>query len=346
MRAQAFKQALKEFQNDNTIDLQKRTDEIFNKRILQFEKEREENLLSGINKLADKNSDIATRYNEWASKEADEKQAIREEADRILEELKKEQSEREKQAKNVKPSVLNRNDEIKKKIEEAEQAKKIEDIEAAKKRAETLRRANYRKEKTLYDDRQRKLNNFVEQLASINEMENKHVQNNRTSSIKRTQVQNQNVSSSNIRSETSIPERVVIKEVESTPIPKKEEKPVQALVPKKQKPSFMERIHSFGTKVSEAAMTAYEMLTFKHNRDVAVGKRKERTVSPAEASNAYEKNMKYKEYDNSKSNFDVRSKNENKPTSFEEYLAKVDERAAMEAMKSKSKNEKGRERGA
>lgn len=341
MRAQAFKQALKEFQNDNTIDLQKRTDEIFNKRILQFEKEREENLLSGINKLADKNSDIDTRYNEWASKEADEKQAIREEADRILEELKKEQREKEKQVKNVKPSVLNRNDEIKKKIEEAKQAKKLEDMQATKRRAEALRRANYSKEKTRYDDRQGKLNNFVEQLASINEMENKHVQNNRTSSIKRTQVQNQNVSSSNIRRETPIPERVIIKEVEPTPIPKKEEKPVQALVPKKQKPSFMDRIHSFGTKVSEAAMTAYEMLTFKHNRDVAVGKRKERAVSPAEASRAYEKSMKY---DNSESTFDVRSKNENKPTSFLEHLqAKADEKAAINAMNSKSKNEQSRD---
>lgn len=103
----------------------------------------------------------------------------------------------------------------------------------------------------------------------------------------------------------------------------------------------------WGTKVSEAAVAAYEMFTFKHNRDVAVGKRKERPISPAEASNAYEKNMNYMEYDNSKSNFDVRSKNENRTTSFSEHLqAKADEKAAMEAMKSKSKNEKGREIGA
>lgn len=342
----AFDRTLEEYKKDNTIDFQKRKEEIIKEELLELKRkmqEREEkDLLSGINKLVDKNSDIPARYNEWASKEADEKQAIREEADRILEELKKEQREKEKQAKNVKPSVLNRNDEIKKKIEEAKQAKELEDMQATKRRAEALRRANYSKEKTRYDDRQGKLNNFVEQLASINEMENKHVQNNRTSSIKRTQVQNQNVSSSNIRRETPIPERVVIKEVEPTPIPKKEEKPVQALVPKKQKPSFMDRIHSFGTKVSEAAMTAYEMLTFKHNRDVAVGKRKERAVSPAEASRAYEKSMI--NYSNSQPKIDVRSKNENKTTSFLEHLhAKADEKAAIDAMNSKSKNEQSRD---
>lgn len=341
----AFDRTLEEYKKDNTIDFQKRKDEIIKEELLKLKKkmqEREEkDLLSGINNLVDRNSDINARYNECASKEADEKQAIREEADRILEELKKEQREKEKQAKNVKPSVLNRNDEIKKKIEEAKQAKKLEDMQATKRRAEALRRANYSKEKTRYDDRQGKLNNFVEQLTSINEMENKHVQNNRTSSIKRTQVQNQNVSSSNIRSQNPIPERVVIKETE--PAPKKEEKPVQALVPKKQKLSFMDRIHSFGTKVSEAAITAYEMLTFKHNRDVAVGKRKERAVSPAEASRAYEKSMKY---DNSESTFDVRSKNgnKNKTTPFFEHLqAKADEKAAIDAMNSKSKNEQSRD---
>lgn len=339
MRAQAFKQALKEFQNDNTIDLQKRTDEIFNKRILQFEKEREENLLSGINKLADRNSNIDERYKDLISEEAKEKLAIRKEADRILEELKKEQREKEKQAKNVKPSVLNRNDEIKKKIEEAKQAKKLEDMQATKRRAEALRRTNYSKEKKRYDDRQGKLNNLVEQLPLINKTQNVPIQDNRTSSVQRTQVQNPSVRPSNIRSQNPIPERVVIKEAE--PTPKKEEKPVQALVPKKQKPSFMDRIHSFGTKVSEAAITAYEMLTFKHNRDVAVGKRKERAVSPAEASRAYEKSMKY---DNSESTFDVRSKNENKTTSFFEHLqAKADEKAAIDAMNSKSKNEQSRD---
>ena len=105
----------------------------------------------------------------------------------------------------------------------------------------------------------------------------------------------------------------------------------------------MDRIHSFGTKVSEAAITAYEMLTFKHNRDVAVGKRKERAVSPAEASRAYEKSMKY---DNSESTFDVRSKNgnKNKTTPFFEHLqAKADEKAAIDAMNSKSKNEQSRD---
>ena len=99
----------------------------------------------------------------------------------------------------------------------------------------------------------------------------------------------------------------------------------------------------WGTKVSEAAVAAYEMFTFKHNCDVTVGKRKERPISPAEASNAYEKNMI--NYSNSQPNFDVRSKNENKTTSFEEYLVKVDERVAMESMKSKSKNEKSRDSG-
>lgn len=345
----AFDRTLEEYKKDNTIDFQKRKEEIIKEELLELKRkmqEREEkDLLSGINKLVDKNSDIPARYNEWASKEADEKQAIREEADRILEELKKEQREKEKQAKNVKPSVLNRNDEIKKKIEEAKQAKELEDMQATKRRAEALRRANYTKEKKRYDDRQGKLNNLVEQLPLINKTQNVPIQDNRTSSVQRTQVQKPSVSSSNIRSENPIPERVVIKEAE--PTPKKEEKPIQALVPKKQKPSFMDRIHSFGTKVSEAAITAYEILTFKHNRDVAVGKRKERTVSPAEASNAYEKNMNYMEYDNSKPNFDVRSKNENKTTPFFEHLqAKADEKAAMEAMKSKSKNEKGREIGA
>lgn len=94
----------------------------------------------------------------------------------------------------------------------------------------------------------------------------------------------------------------------------------------------------WGTKVSEAAVAAYEMLTFKHNRDVAVGKRKERAVSPAEASNAYEKNM---DYYSSKATFDVRSKGENNPISFREYLqSKADEKAAIDAMRSKSKDEK------
>lgn len=343
----AFDRTLEEYKKDNTIDFQKRKEEIIKEELLELKRkmqEREEkDLLSGINKLVDKNSDIPARYNEWASKEADEKQAIREEADRILEELKKEQREKEKQAKNVKPSVLNRNDEIKKKIEEAKQAKELEDMQATKRRAEALRRANYTKEKKRYDDRQGKLNNLVEQLPLINKTQNVPIQDNRTSSVQRTQVQNPSVHPSNIRSQTPIPERVVIKEAEPAPIPKSEEKPVQALVPKKQKPSFMDRIHSFGTKVSEAAIIAYEMLTFKHNRDVAVGKRKERAVSPAEASRAYEKSMKY---DNSESTFDVRSKNENKTTSFFEHLqAKADEKAAIDAMNSKSKNENTRNSG-
>ena len=341
----AFDRTLEEYKKDNTIDFQKRKEEIIKEELLELKKkmqEREEkDLLSGINKLADINSDIDARYKDLISEKAKEKLAIREEADRIFEELKKQQREREIQSKKVKPSVLNRDDEIKRKIEEEKEARKLEDMQATKRRAEALRRANYSKEKTRYDDRQGKLNNFVEQLTSINEMENKHVQNNRTSSIKRTQVQKPSVHPSNIRSQTSIPERVVIKEAE--PAPKKEEKPVQALVPKKQKPSFMDRIHSFGTKVSEAAITAYEMLTFKHNRDVAVGKRKERAVSPAEASRAYEKSMKY---DNSESTFDVRSKNgnKNKTTPFFEHLqAKADEKAAIDAMNSKSKNEQSRD---
>lgn len=366
----AFDRTLEEYKKDNTIDFQKRKEEIIKEELLELKRkmqEREEkDLLSGINKLVDKNSDIPARYNEWASKEADEKQAIREEADRILEELKKEQREKEKQAKNVKPSVLNRNDEIKKKIEEAKQAKKLEDMQATKRRAEALRRANCSEAIKRYEDRQEKLTNFVKQLASINEMENKHVQNNRTSSIKRTQVQNQNVSSSNIRSETSIPERVVIKETEPAPnreektapipkeeekfTPKTEEKTVQETALTTQKLSLIEHFQKWGKKVadkfSEATITAYEMLTFKHNRDVAVGKRKERTVSPAEASNAYEKNMNYIEYDNSKPNFDVRSKNgnKNKTTPFLKHLqAKADEKAAINAMNSKSKNEQSRD---
>lgn len=346
----AFDKTLEEYKKDNTIDFQKRKEEIIKEELLELKKKmqerKEKDLLSGFNNLVDRNSDIGARYSEWASKEADEKQAIREEADRVLEELKKQQREREIQSKKVKPSVPNRDDEIKRKIEEEKEARKLADIEATRKRNEALRRAYYSKEKRRYEDRQGKVANLIEQLTFINKTQNEPIQSRSTSSMQRTQFQKPNVPSSNRKSETPIPERVIIKEVEPTPIPKKEEKPVQALVPKKQKPSFMDRIHSFGTKVSEAAITAYEMLTFQHNRDVAVGKRKERAVSPAEASNAYEKNMNYTEYDNSKSNFDVRSKNENKTTSFLEHLqAKADEKAAMEAMKSKSKNENTRGSG-
>lgn len=343
----AFDRTLEEYKKDNTIDFQKRKEEIIKEELLELKKkmqEREEkDLLSGINNLVDRNSNIDERYKDLISEEAYEKLEIRKKADRVLEELKKQQREREMQSKKVKPSVLNRDDEIKRKIEEEKEARKLADIEATRKRNEALRRANYIKEKKRYDDRQGKLNNLVEQLPLINKTQNVPIQDNRT--IQKTQVQKPSVRPSNIRSQNPIPERVVIKEVESTPIPKKEEKPVQALVPKKQKPSFMERIHSFGTKVSEAAMTAYEMLTFKHNRDVAVGKRKERAVSPAEASRAYEKNMI--NYSNSQPKIDIRSKNENKPTSFLEHLqAKADEKAAIDAMNSKSKNEKGREIGA
>lgn len=342
----AFDKTLEEYKKNNTIDFQKRKEEIVNEELLKLKKKmqerQEKDLLSGINKLVDRNSDIPKRYEDLISKEAKEKLRIRNEADRILEELKKEQ--REKQSKKVKPSVLNRADEIKKKIEEAEQAKKLENIEIARKRTEALRRANYNKEKKRYDDRQGKVSNLVEQLAFISKSENEPTQSRRTSSVqKRIPVQKPSVHPSNI-SQNPIPERVVIKEVESTPPPKKEEKPVQALVPKKQKRSFIDRIHGFGTKVSEAAITAYEMLTFKHSRNVAVGKRKERSVSPAEASSAYEKNM---DYYSSQSNFDVRSRNENKPISFKEHLkSKADEKAAIDAMNSKSKNDKGREIGA
>lgn len=338
----AFNKTLEEYKKDNTIDFQKRKDEIIKEELLNLKKtmqERKDNdLLSGINKLVDKNSDVDARYKDLISEEAYEKLEIRKKADKILEELKKEQQQREIQSKKVKPSVLNRDDEIKRKIEEEKEARKLADIEATRKRNEAFRRVTHATEKKRYDDRQGKLANLVEQLAFITKTQNEPIQSRSTSSIQRTEVQKQNVRPSNTRRETPILERVVIKEVE--PTPKKEEKPVQALVPKKQKPSFMDRIHSFRTKVSEAAVTAYEMLTFKHNRDTAVGKRKERTVSPAEASNAYEKNMKYAD---SESTFDVRSKNKNGPTSFLEHLqAKADEKAAMEAMKSKSKNENSR----
>lgn len=343
----AFDRTLEEYKKDNTIDFQKRKDEIIKEELLKLKKkmqEREEkDLLFGINNLVDRNSNIDERYKHLISEEAYEKLEIRKKADRILEELKKEQQQREKQSKTIKPSVINEDAEIKRKIEEEKEARKLADTEATRKRNEALRRANYNKEKKRYDDRQGKLNNLVEQLTFINKGKTETVQIRRTHNVQTTSTQNSNVSSSNKTSETPIPERVVIKEAEPAPAPKKEEKPVQALVPKKRKPSFMDRIHSFGTKVSEAAITAYEMLTFKHNRDVAVGKRKERAISPAEASNAYEKNMI--NYSNSQPKIDVRSKNENKPTSFEEYLVKVDERAAMEAMKSKSKNENTRDSG-
>ena len=296
---------------------------------------KDNDLLSGINKLVAKNSDVDARYKDLISEEAKEKLEIRKKADEILEELKKEQQQREIQSKKVKPSVINKYDEIKRKIEEEKEARKLVDIEATRKRNEAYRRVTHATEKKRYDDRQGKLANLVQQLAFINKTQNETIQSRSTSSIQRTEVQKQNVRPYNIESETPIPEKVVIKEVE--PTPQKEEKPVQALVPKKQKPSFMDRIHSFRTKVSEAAVTAYEMLTFKHNRDTAVGKRKERTVSPAEASNAYEKNMIH--YSNSQPKIDIRSQNKKTPTSFLEHLqAKADEKAAMEAMKSKSKN--------
>lgn len=335
----AFDKTLEEYKKDNTIDFQKRKDEIIKEELLELKKrmqERKDNdLLSGINKLVAKNSDVDARYKDLISEEAKEKLEIRKKADEILEELKKEQQQREIQSKKVKPSVINKYDEIKRKIEEEKEARKLVDIEATRKRNEAYRRVTHATEKKRYDDRQGKLANLVQQLAFINKTQNETIQSRSTSSIQRTEVQKQNVRPYNIESETPIPEKVVIKEVE--PTPQKEEKPVQALVPKKQKPSFMDRIHSFRTKVSEAAVTAYEMLTFKHNRDTAVGKRKERTVSPAEASNAYEKNMIH--YSNSQPKIDIRSQNKKTPTSFLEHLqAKADEKAAMEAMKSKSKN--------
>ena len=335
----AFDKTLEEYKKDNTIDFQKRKDEIIKEELLELKKrmqERKDNdLLSGINKLVAKNSDVDARYKDLISEEAYEKLEIRKKADKILEELKKEQQQREIQSKKVKPSVINKYDEIKRKIEEEKEARKLVDIEATRKRNEAYRRVTHATEKKRYDDRQGKLANLVEQLAFITKTQNETIQSRSTSSIQRTEVQKQNVRPYNIESETPIPEKVVIKEVE--PTPQKEEKPVQALVPKKQKPSFMDRIHSFRTKVSEAAVTAYEMLTFKHNRDTAVGKRKERTVSPAEASNAYEKNMIH--YSNSQPKIDIRSQNKKTPTSFLEHLqAKADEKAAMEAMKSKSKN--------
>lgn len=341
----AFDKTLEEYKKNNTIDFQKRKEEIVNEELLKLKKKmqerQEKDLLSGINRLVDRNSNVDARYKDLISEEAYEKLEIRNKADRILEELKKQQREKEKQSKKVKPSTINKDDEIRKQIEEAEQAKKLKNIEIARKRTEALRRATHNQEKKRYEDRQGKVANLVEQLTFINKTQNAPTQ---TSTVVRPPVQNKNVrpSNANIRSETPIPERVVIKEVESkpAPTPKKDEKPVQALVPKKQKRSFMDRIHGFGTKVSEVAITAYEMLTFKHSRDVAVGKHKERSVSPAEASSAYEKNIKYAD---SKPTFDVRSKNENKTTSFFEHLqAKADEKVAMEAMKSKSKNENSR----
>lgn len=328
----ALERAIEEYKKDNSIDFSKRKKEIFQELLLKFKKDKEEkDLLVGANKLVDKYSNIDERYKDLISKEAIEKLAIRKEADKILEQLKKEQ--KEKQAKKINPSVSDKN---------AEAKKKIEDIRAVRKKVESLRRANYNEEKKRYEDRQGKVANLVDQLAFINKTSNEPIQNKSTNSIQSTPIQKSSVRSSNIRTQNSITEKVVIKEVESTP--KKEENPVQALVPKKQKSSFIERIQKWGIKVadkfSEATMTAYEMLTFKHNRDVAVGKRKERAVSPAEASNAYEKNMKYADSDPT---IDVRSKNENKPTSFLEHLqAKADEKVAMEAMKLKSKNEKVR----
>lgn len=340
----AFDKTLEEYKKDNTIDFQKRKEEIVNEELLKLKKKmqerQEKDLLSGINNLVDKNSNVDARYKDLISKEAYEKLEVRKKADKILEELKKEQ--RERQNTKVKPSVINEENKIKKQIETDKQAKNMENIEIARKRSEALRRANYSKEKRRYEDRQGKVSNLVEQLTLISTTQNVPTQNTQANTVVRPPVQKSNVRPSNIRSQNPIPERVVIKEVEPTPTPKKDEKPIQALVPKKQKRSFMDRIHSFGTKVSEAAITAYEMLTFKHNRDVAVGKRKERTVSPAEASSAYEKNIKYVD---SEPTFDVRSKNANTPTPFVEYLAKVDERAAIDAMNSKSKNDKTRDSG-
>lgn len=107
------------------------------------------------------------------SEEAREKLEIRRKADKILEELKKEQ--KEKQSKKVKLSTVN---------EEATQANKIEDIQAAKRRVEALRRANYSKEKQRYTSRQTKVANLVEQLAFINKTENQPVQS-RTSTTRK-----------------------------------------------------------------------------------------------------------------------------------------------------------------
>ena len=263
------------------------------------------------------------------SEEAREKLEIRRKADKILEELKKEQ--KEKQSKKVKLSTVNK---------EATQANKIEDIQAAKRRVEALRRARLNEERKSYEDRQRKIANLKRQLDFISEPKIEPVQDRKVDLVQSIPVQKPSVRPSNVKSQNPITERVVIKEVE--PTPKKEEKAVQALVPKKQKSSFLQHIQNWGIKVadkfSEAAVAAYEMLTFKHNRDVTVANRKERAVSPTEASNAYEKNMI--NYSNSHSSIDVRSKNENEPSSFMKYYqAKVNEKAAMEAMKSKSSNQ-------
>lgn len=243
LRNVAFKEALKEFQNDNTIDLQKRTDEIFNEKLLQLKKEKEEkDLLSGINKLVDKNSNIEERYYELISEEAREKLEIRNKADEILKELKKEQ--KFKQLRKAKSEAIDKKAEEAKKQEEA---KKIQSMEYAR-RTETLRRANYSKEKKRYEDKQGKVANLVEQLAFINKTQNAPIQDNKTSSVQKAPVQKPSVRPSNIGNQNPITEKVVIKEAEPTPAPKKEEKPAQALVPKKQKPSFIERIRLLGNK--------------------------------------------------------------------------------------------------
>lgn len=248
----AFDKTLEEYKKDNTIDFQKRKDEIIKEELLELKKRmqerKEKDLLSGINKLVDRNSDIDARYRDLVSEEAEEKLYIREKANEILEQLKKEQ--KEKQSKKVKPSVINKDDEIKRKTEEAVQAKKIEDFEAARKRSEALRRASHNQEKKRYEDRQGKVANLVEQLAFINKTQNEPTQSKSTNSIQNTQDQNPSVRSSNIKRQPIVEEKVVIKETISStkPTTNIQQKPQQALVPKKQKSSFIERIRILGNK--------------------------------------------------------------------------------------------------
>lgn len=233
------------------------------------------------------------------------------------------------------------------------QAKRMEEL---RKRNESIRRATYDKDRKQYQDRQRKLANLVDQLALMNEVQNSSVQENKTNTIQQVYVQESMKKSTvripNVATHQPVQEKVIIKEVtpKDEPIARVQQKPEQALVPKKQKSSFMQHFGAFTHKISEAAVAAYEMFTFKHNRDVAVGKRKEKTVSPTEASTAYENTIdyysaNYRSNTTSRTSANVRKGNE-KPISFKEHLqSKADEKAAMEAMKFKAKNENTRGSG-
>lgn len=333
MSAYAFKLALIEYQKDHTIDLEKRKKEIFYELLFQFKKEKD--LLVRANKLVDKYSNIDERYKDLASEEAYEKQRIRQEAEKILEKMRQEQ--KESKIRNMQPLPVNTDV---KKIDDSKN--KIEDIEVARRKVESLRRAALNRERVYYKDRQKKIAYLVKQLPFVTNTQNAPIQDNSISSVQRTLVQKSSVHCSNIKQQPIVKERVVVKEVE--PISKKDDILVQALVPKKQKSSFMQYIQNLGIKVankfSEATITAYEMLTFKNNRNMAIGKHSKKVISPLDASNAYEKNIKFND---GEPTIDVRSKPRNKSVSFLERLqAKADEKAAFDAMNSKSKNESTR----